>query len=59
MGISLSMDNTKIMSKLGWEPIISFELGMQMTVEWYLNNLLWSLNIQNGNYRLERLGVKI
>jgi dTDP-glucose 4,6-dehydratase len=47
------------MSKLGWEPIISFELGMQMTVEWYLNNLLWSLNIQNGSYRLERLGVKI
>ena len=57
--VRYAIDNTKIMSKLGWEPIISFELGMQMTVEWYLNNLLWSLNIQNGNYRLERLGVKI
>jgi hypothetical protein len=28
-------------------------------VEWYLGNLSWSENIQNGVYKLERLGVKL
>ena len=33
--------------------------GLKKTVEWYLANLSWSDDIKNGNYKLERLGVKI
>ena len=57
--VRYAIDNSKIKSQLGWEPITSFKSGMQKTVEWYLSNLSWSENIQNGSYRLERLGGKI
>jgi dTDP-glucose 4,6-dehydratase len=57
--VRYAIDNTKIKSQLGWEPKESFKSGMQKTVQWYLNNLTWSKNIQNGNYKLERIGVKI
>ena len=57
--VRYAIDNTKIKSQLGWEPKESFKSGMQKTVEWYLSNLPWSENIQNGSYKLERLGVEI
>ena len=31
----------KIKRELGWEPEITFEIGMKNTVEWYLDNLDW------------------
>ena len=52
-----AIDATKISSQLGWNPIEDFNSGIQKTVEWYLENLPWSKNIQNGSYKLERLGV--
>ena len=57
--VRYAIDNTKIKSQLGWEPKESFKSGMQKTVEWYLDNLPWLDNIQNGSYKLERIGVKI
>ena len=33
-----AIDNTKITRELGWSPKISFEEGIQMTVQWYKNN---------------------
>jgi dTDP-glucose 4,6-dehydratase len=57
--VRYAIDNTKIKSELGWEPKESFKSGMEKTVEWYLDNLTWSENIQNGSYKLQRLGVKI
>ena len=42
---------------IGWSPKENFESGILKTVQWYLENLSWSKNIQNGNYKLERLGV--
>jgi len=57
--VRYAIDNTKIKSQLGWGPKESFKSGMQKTVEWYLGNLPWSDNIQNGSYKLERIGVKI
>ena len=52
-----AIDATKINSDLGWSPIEDFNSGIKKTIEWYLKNLYWSKNIQNGNYKLERLGV--
>lgn len=52
-----AIDSTKIKNILGWKPLENFNSGLQKTVEWYLNNLPWLENIQNGSYKLERLGV--
>ena len=57
--VRYAIDNTKIKNNLGWAPKENFKSGMQKTVEWYLGNLSWSENIQNGAYKLERLGVKL
>jgi dTDP-glucose 4,6-dehydratase len=57
--VRYAIDNTKIKNNLGWAPKENFKSGMQKTVEWYLGNLSWSENIQNGSYKLERLGVKL
>lgn len=52
------IDANKIRSQLGWKPEVSFESGMETTVEWYLNNRHWTDSILNGSYRIERLGLK-
>ena len=36
-----AIDNTKIKTELGWEPNTSFEIGLEKTVDWFLNNLNW------------------
>jgi len=55
--VRYAIDATKINSNLGWKPIEDFNSGIQKTIKWYLKNLSWSENIQNGNYKLQRLGV--
>jgi len=52
-----AIDATKIADHLGWTPKETFETGMRKTVQWYLNNLDWCCHIQDGSYRLERLGL--
>ena len=52
-----AIDASKIKFDLNWEPKEDFISGIRKTVEWYLTNLSWSENIQDGSYRLERLGV--
>ena len=47
-----AISNDKITSKLGWKPKISFEEGIRMTIEWYLNNPLWIKNIENKRTNL-------
>lgn len=36
-----SVDNTKIKSELGYQPLIEFEQGLKSTVMWYLENESW------------------
>jgi len=57
--VRYAINANKIKRNLGWEPQENFESGILKTVEWYLNNLSWSENIQNGSYKLERLGVNL
>jgi len=54
--VRYAIDATKIYKNLGWEPLESFESGIRKTIEWYLNNPNWAENIQNGSYKLRRLG---
>ena len=45
-----AMDNTKVSSELGWSPKYSFQEGLSLTVDWYLNNATWLAGIQSGAY---------
>ena len=42
---AISID--KITSELGWEPSLTFEEGIKLTINWYLNNLEWMKSIEN------------
>lgn len=39
--------NDKIQSELGWEPSVTFEEGIKLTIDWYLNNQEWIKGIEN------------
>ena len=41
----------KLKSKLGWQQSVTFEQGLEQTVQWYLNNQKWIENIRSGAYR--------
>lgn len=51
-----AIDPSKIEGDLGWEPQESFASGLRRTVQWYLANDEWIADIENGNYRGERIG---
>ena len=57
--VRYAINANKIQRDLGWKPEESFESGILKTVKWYLDNNEWCENIQNGNYKLERLGVNL
>ncbi|MGV6852497.1 MAG: dTDP-glucose 4,6-dehydratase [bacterium] len=52
-----AIDASKLASKLGWEPMVSFEQGMRATVQWYLDHQQWVDRVADGSYRGERLGL--
>lgn len=52
-----AIDATKIQNELGWAPQETFETGIRKTVAWYLNNLDWCQQTQDGSYQRQRLGV--
>jgi len=45
-----AIDASKIRRELGFEPKVDFERGIAMTVDWYLNNQQWLMNIISGEY---------
>jgi dTDP-glucose 4,6-dehydratase len=45
-----AIDYSKIKQDLGWEPQISFEDGIKMTVDWYNANQNWTDEIRSGDY---------
>ncbi|WP_394242575.1 dTDP-glucose 4,6-dehydratase [Vibrio astriarenae] len=52
-----AIDSSKMQKELGWTPEETFETGLKKTVQWYLDNLPWCQNVQDGSYQRERLGV--
>jgi len=40
----------KIKSELGWKQSVTFDQGLSLTVDWYLNNPCWIENIKSGEY---------
>lgn len=45
-----AIDPTKLETELGWQPSLTFEQGLEETVDWYLNNKEWVDTIKSGNY---------
>jgi dTDP-glucose 4,6-dehydratase len=45
-----AIDATKINTQLGWKPSVTFEQGLEITVDWYLNNEDWLNNVTSGAY---------
>ncbi len=46
-----AIDAAKIERELGWKPSITFEEGLERTVDWYLANTGWLDNVTSGAYQ--------
>lgn len=45
-----AIDATKINRELGWEPSVTFEQGLEITIDWYLQNQDWLNHVTSGEY---------
>lgn len=41
-----AISNDKITAELGWKPSLTFEEGIKLTIDWYLNNQDWMKSIE-------------
>lgn len=41
-----AISNNKITSQLDWQPSVTFEEGIKLTIDWYLNNQDWIKSIE-------------
>lgn len=46
-----AIDASKINKELGWSPSVTFEQGIELTIDWYLENTQWLENVTSGNYK--------
>ena len=45
-----AIDASKINKNLGWNPSVTFEEGLEKTIDWYLKNEIWLHNVTSGEY---------
>jgi dTDP-glucose 4,6-dehydratase len=46
-----AIDAGKLRRELGWEPQVSFERGIEATIDWYLSHPHWLEQVLDGSYR--------
>jgi len=46
-----AIDASKINKELGWEPSVTFEQGLEKTIDWYLQNEEWLNSVTSGAYK--------
>jgi dTDP-glucose 4,6-dehydratase len=46
-----AIDASKLEAELGWKPSITFEQGLERTVDWYLENQEWVSKVTSGAYQ--------
>lgn len=46
-----AIDATKINKELGYKPSVTFEQGLSITIDWFLNNKEWLENVTSGEYQ--------
>ncbi len=45
-----AIDSSYLQEQLGWKPSVTFEEGLEKTVQWYLDNEKWLKNMTSGEY---------
>lgn len=45
-----AIDASKINKELGWKPSVTFEEGLSLTIDWYLENTEWLRRVTSGEY---------
>jgi dTDP-glucose 4,6-dehydratase len=46
-----AIDAGKLNKELGWQPSLTFEEGLEKTIEWYLQNQDWVKHVTSGDYQ--------
>lgn len=46
-----AIDASKINKELIWEPSVTFEQGLSLTIDWYLENEEWLRHVTSGEYQ--------
>lgn len=46
-----AIDASKINRELGWKPSVTFEEGLEKTIDWYLANADWLQHVTSGAYQ--------
>lgn len=46
-----AIDASKLNKELGWKPSLTFEEGLEKTIDWYLKNPVWLKNVTSGSYK--------
>jgi dTDP-glucose 4,6-dehydratase len=46
-----AIDAAKINTTLGYTPSVTFEEGLSLTIDWFLNNREWLENVTSGGYQ--------
>lgn len=45
-----AIDSSKLQMELDWGPSVTFETGLEQTVDWYLDNKDWMEQVTSGDY---------
>lgn len=45
-----AIDCSKIKNTLGWKRILSFDEGLENTIDWYIENIRWVQSVRSGEY---------
>ena len=46
-----AIDAAKINKELGWKPSVTFEEGLEATIDWFLSNEKWLDSVTSGDYQ--------
>lgn len=53
-----AIDPSRIRNELGWQPVVSFDEGLKLTIRWYLENEDWWRPLLKRSGVDQRLGIK-
>ena len=46
-----AIDASKLCNDLNWKPSVSFEEGLDKTIDWYIDNQKWVDQVTSGSYQ--------
>ncbi len=46
-----AIDSTRVKEEIGWNPSVTFERGIESTIDWYLANQQWLDSVVDGSYQ--------